>query len=42
LIVVNGDPLSDISILRKAENIKIVVKGGKIEKHLRSNKIIAS
>lgn len=42
LIVVNSDPLSDISVLRKTENIKVVVKGGVIEKHLRSNKIVFS
>ncbi len=42
LIVVSGDPLSDISILRKTENIKVVIKAGKVEKHLRSKKIIFS
>lgn len=42
LIIVDGDPLSDISILRKAENIKVVVKGGKVEKHLKSSKIAFS
>jgi len=34
LIVVEGDPLEDITILRNVENIKVVIKGGKIEKNL--------
>ncbi len=42
LIVVNGDPLSDVSILRKTDNIKVVIKGGVIEKHLRSAKVSVS
>jgi imidazolonepropionase-like amidohydrolase len=30
LVVVNGDPLADISILREAKNIALVLKGGEI------------
>jgi imidazolonepropionase-like amidohydrolase len=30
LIVVNGDPLKDITLLQKRENIQMVVKGGEI------------
>ena len=32
LIAVSGDPLSDIGLLANAENIKLVVKGGRIYK----------
>lgn len=34
LIVVKGNPLEDITILRKIENIKLVIKEGKIEKNI--------
>lgn len=34
IIVVEGDPVKDITILRKAENIKLVIKDGKIEKNI--------
>jgi imidazolonepropionase-like amidohydrolase len=36
LIVVNGDPLADIAILREAKNIALVVKGGEIAKDRRA------
>jgi imidazolonepropionase-like amidohydrolase len=35
LIVVNGDPLADITILREAKNIALVLKGGEIAKDRR-------
>lgn len=34
IIVVSGNPLEDISIFRKSENIKIVMQDGKIKKQL--------
>lgn len=34
VIIVEGDPLKDISLLRKTENIKVVMQGGKIMKNL--------
>ncbi|MGB9867603.1 MAG: amidohydrolase family protein [Bacillota bacterium] len=34
LIVVNGDPLADISCLKNPNNVRVVVKGGKVQKHL--------
>ncbi len=30
LVVVDGDPLADISVLRRRENIKVVMKGGDV------------
>jgi imidazolonepropionase-like amidohydrolase len=30
LVVVRGDPLADISVLRDAKNIALVLKGGEI------------
>ncbi|HEY1796307.1 MAG TPA: amidohydrolase family protein [Stellaceae bacterium] len=35
LIVVDGDPLADITILREAKNIALVLKGGEIAKDRR-------
>ena len=34
VIVVEGNPVEDITVLRKAENIKVVIKNGKIEKNI--------
>lgn len=34
VIIVEGNPLKDISLLRKTENIKVVMQGGKIRKNL--------
>jgi imidazolonepropionase-like amidohydrolase len=36
LIVVNGDPLADITVLCEAKNIALVVKGGEIAKDRRN------
>jgi len=33
LLVVDGNPLEDISILQKRENLKLIMKGGKIAKN---------
>ena len=30
LVVVDGDPLADIAVLREARNIALVMKGGEI------------
>ena len=35
LVVVNGDPLADIAVLREAKNIALVIKGGEIAKDRR-------
>ena len=32
LIAVSGDPLDDVSLLKEATNVKIVVQGGRIVK----------
>ena len=34
LIVVSGDPLKDITLLRDPENVKLVMQGGEIKKQL--------
>lgn len=34
IIVVDGDPLQNISLLRKSENVKIVMQGGKLVKQI--------
>jgi imidazolonepropionase-like amidohydrolase len=34
LIAVAGDPLSDLELLARAENIRLVVKGGEVVKAL--------
>ncbi len=34
LIVVAGDPISDIGLLANADNIRLVVKGGQICKEI--------
>jgi imidazolonepropionase-like amidohydrolase len=36
LVVVNGDPLSDVSVLRDPANIAIVIKDGAIAANRRS------
>jgi imidazolonepropionase-like amidohydrolase len=38
LIVVNGDPLADITLLRDAKNIALVMKGGEIVKDRRAER----
>jgi imidazolonepropionase-like amidohydrolase len=38
LIVVNGDPLKDIAVLRRLENIVLVIKGGQIIVDRRNGK----
>jgi imidazolonepropionase-like amidohydrolase len=38
LIVVNGDPLGDITLLREAKNIALVMKGGEIAKDRRAER----
>lgn len=34
LIVVAGDPISDIGLLANADNIRLVIKGGQICKEI--------
>lgn len=34
VIIVKGDPLEDISLLRKTDNIKVVMQGGKVVKNM--------
>ena len=34
LLIVDGNPLDDISVLTKAENIKLIMKGGKVFKDI--------
>jgi imidazolonepropionase-like amidohydrolase len=34
LIAVEGDPLSDLQLLARSENIRLVVKGGEVVKAL--------
>jgi len=34
VIIVDGDPLKDVTFLKHANNVKVVIKGGKIEKHI--------
>ena len=34
IIIVDGNPLEDIRVLRDPEKIKLVMQGGKIKKHL--------
>ena len=36
IVVVNGDPIKDISILKNKDNILLVIKGGKIVKDRRT------
>ncbi|MBA3389355.1 MAG: amidohydrolase family protein, partial [Rubrobacter sp.] len=33
LLVVEGNPLEDISVLRKKANLKLIMKGGRITKN---------
>ena len=37
IIVVDGDPLKDIAVLRRKENIKLVMKSGEVERAPDSN-----